>query len=109
MCTTGGSMKRFLVLAVAACFVSAGLAFAQTEKKTPAKPMAAQSAVGDTLMKYENELLALFAKKDFASFKKRIMPGAWSIDENGPATIEDLIKQLTDSKANLNWSYKVSD
>ena len=65
--------------------------------------------VNDTLMKYENELLAMFAKKDFASFKKRIAPGSWSIDEGGAMTIDDLIKQVTDPKANLTWSYKVSD
>lgn len=102
-------MKKTVVLAIVACLATAAPALAQAEKKMPAKPMAAQAGVNDTLMKYENELLAMFAKKDFASFKKRIVPGSWSIDEGGATTIDDLIKQVTDPKANLTWSYKVSD
>lgn len=91
-------MKKALCLTIAALITSANLAFAQ-----------AKSSVNDTLMKYENELLQQFQKKDWAGFKKRIMPGAWSIDEGGPMTIEDMLKMVSDPKANLTWTYKVSD
>jgi hypothetical protein len=101
-------MKKTVCMTMAALVAAAGLAFAQADKKMAAKPMAA-SSVNETLMHHENEMLEQFAKKDFTAFKKRIMPGAWSVDESGYMTVEDLVKQATDPKANLMWSYKVSD
>src|SRR5690349_17836852 len=98
-------MKKTVYLTFAALVATATLAMAQEHKM----PMPAKSAVNDTLMKYENELLQDFQKKDWTAFKKRIMPGAWAIDDNGPATVEDMLKTMSDPKANMTFNYKVSD
>jgi len=91
-------MKKAIWMAMAVVLAASNLTFAQ-----------ANPAVNDTLMKYEHEMLEQFQKKDWAGFKKRIMAGAWTIDENGPMPVEELVKQAGDPKANLMWTYKVSD
>src|ERR1041385_8688745 len=86
---SGGSMKKAVCLAFAA-FLAASTAFAQGDK-----------AVSGALMKKENDLLAAVQKKDWATFKKPIMAGAWSVDEGGYMTVDDMIKMMNDPKANF--------
>ena len=91
------SMRKTVWLAFAA-FLAASTAFAQDSK-----------AVNDALMKKENDLMVALQKKDFATFKKPIMAGAWSVDEGGYMAIDELVKMFADPKANFMWTYKVSD
>ena len=107
-------MKNAILTVMTAVVMTATLAFAQAEKKMPAKPMAkpmaGKSMVSDTLMRNEQMMLESLQKKDFAAFKKLIMAGSWSVDENGPATIEEFLKGLNDPKSNFVWdSFKTSD
>ena len=99
-------------MTVAALLATATLAAAQEHKmpaKTGDKPMAVKGGVNETLMRYENELMEQFQRKDWTGFKKRIMGGAWSVDEGGYMTIEDMLKMASDPKSNLTWNYKISD
>ena len=91
-------MKKTMCLTLAALMATASLAFAQDNK-----------AVNDALMKKENDLLVALQKKDFTTFKKNIMGGAWSVDESGYMTVDDMLKTMADPKANFMWTYKVSD
>ena len=76
-------MKKKVWMSMAgALMLTATTAFAQ-EKKAPATPMAATSGLNETLMQREHTMLAALQKKDFAAFKKFVMAGAWSVDENG--------------------------
>ena len=67
-------MKHTILTTVlCATLMTATVAFAQAEKKMPAKPMAGKSMVADTLMHHEQVMLETLQKKDFAGFKKMIM------------------------------------
>ena len=103
-------MKNTILTVITAMVMTATLTLAQAEKKMPAKPMAGKNMVADTLMHHEQTMLEALQKKDFAGFKKLIMAGSWSVDENGAATIEEFLKGLNDPKANFSFeSFKTSD
>ena len=105
-------MKNTILTAVlGATLMTAAMAFAQTEKKMPAKPaaMAGRSALSDALMHHEQMMLESLQKKDFAGFKKLIMAGSMSVDENGAALIEEFLKGVMDPKANFSFEFKTSD
>jgi hypothetical protein len=100
-------MKQALI-AILGIALAAGGALAQ-DKAPAKKPVAAKSAVSDALMHHEQLMLEALHKKDFAGFKKMVMPGTWAIDENGPMAVEDFLKAMEDPKANFSFEYKTSD
>jgi hypothetical protein len=103
-------MKNTILTVLTAVAMTTALAFAQAEKKMPAQPMAGKNMVADTLMHHERMMLEALQKKDFTGFKKSIMTGSWSVDENGAATIDEFLKGLNDPKANFSFeSFKTSD
>jgi len=103
-------MKNTILTVLTAVVMTTALAFAQAEKKMPAKPMAGKNMVGDTLMHHEQVMLEALQKKDLTGFKKFVMPGSWSVDENGFMTFDDFMKTVGDPKANFMFdTFKTSD
>ena len=108
-------MKQTVWMTMAGALVlTATVAFAQGDKKMPAKPMpkltAGKSTVSEALMHNEQMMLEALQKKDFAGFKKMVMSGSWAVDENGPATVDDFLATAADPKSNFKFdSFKTSD
>ena len=99
-------------LGIAAVFLLAtSMAFAQAPKgKTGARKAAKKNEVSQVLMRNEESMLAALQKKDIAGFKKYVMAGSWSLDENGFMTVDDFVKAVEDPKSNFAWeSYKTSE
>lgn len=88
-----------------AVVMTATLAFAQAEKKMPAK-----SKVADALMAQENALIDAVKVRNAKAFSSMVMPGSGSVDENGYMTVDDFIKMLGDPKTDIKFDVlKVSD
>ena len=68
-----------------------------------------KSTVADALMHQEQMMIESLQKKDFAGFKKMVMPGSWSVDEGGAMPIEEFEKVVMDPKANFSFEFKTSD
>jgi len=103
-------MSKTLAAALVVTLAST-LGFAQTtEKKAmPAKSMPAKSGMSDAVTRNETAMMEAISKKDWTAFKKMMAPGAWSIDENGPMSIDDFMKMTADPKFSLTYEYKISD
>jgi hypothetical protein len=100
-------MRQLLIATLGLALLGAPAA---AQEKAPAKKsMAAKSSVSDALMHHEQMMLEALHKKDFAGFKKMVMPGTWAVDENGPMAVEDFLKAMEDPKANFSFDYKTSD
>jgi hypothetical protein len=100
-------MKRTVLMAAAGVLMTATLAFAQAELK---KPMATKGDLANTLMHHEQAMLEALQKKDIAGFKKYIMTGSWSVDENGYMTVDEFLKALNDPKGSfMIESFKTAD
>jgi hypothetical protein len=98
---------RFFAIA---CLVIAVATATAQEKKTPSTPKAAKSSVSDLLMHHERALFETLQKEDFASFSAMVMPGSWSVDENGFMTIDEFLKMVKDPKAGFKYdSFQFSD
>ena len=91
-------MKHVLITALGIALTGT-MALAQAEKKMPAKPMAAASKVADALMAKEHALIDAVKAKNAKAFSAMVMPGSWSVDENGFMTVDDFIKILGDGSA----------
>lgn len=84
-------LRMFVLSAV--LVMSASLAFAQgADKKVPAKPMAAKSAMADKLMAAENKMLDDLTRHDKDAFFAVIAPTSWSVDEGGWTSLDDFRK-----------------
>jgi len=90
-------MKR-IVTAALGIVLTGTLASAQMEKKMPTT-----SKVADTLMAKEHALIDAVKAKNAKAFSALVMPGAWSVDENGYMPVEDLIKALGDPKSDIHF------
>ena len=102
-------MKQVLI-ATLGIALTGTLAFAQAEKKMPAKPMAAPSKVADALMAKEQAMMDAVKAKNAKAFSAFVMPGAWSVDENGLMNVDDFVKMLGDPKADIKIdTMKMSD
>ena len=93
-------MKHVMIGALGMMLV-AGPVFAQAEKKMAAKPMASTSKVADALMAKEHALIDAVKAKNAKVFSSMVVPGSWSVDENGAMMVDDFIKMLGDPKADV--------
>lgn len=89
-------MKQLLIGALALT-LTATAAFAQMDKKLPAK-----SKVADAVMAKEHALIEAVKARNAKTFGAGVMPGAWMIDENGPMNVDDFIKMLGDPKTDIS-------
>lgn len=93
-------MKHVMIGALGVTLM-AGPAFAQADKKMPAKPMASTSKMAGALMAKENALLDAVKTKNVKTFSSMVAPGSWSVDENGLMTVDEFIKMLGDPKSDI--------
>ena len=98
-------------LGITAVFLlAASVALAQAPNGKTGARKAAKRDVSQTLMRNEESMLAALQKKDIAGFKKYVVAGSWSLDENGFMTIDDFVKTVEDPKSSFVWeSYKTSE
>ena len=92
---------RQVTIGALAMLLIAGPAFAQTEKKMAAKPMASTSKMADALLAKEHALIDAVKAKNAKAFGSMVKPGAWSVDENGVMNVDELVKMLGDPKSDI--------
>jgi hypothetical protein len=93
-------MKHVMIGALGMMLAGTTL-FAQAEKKMAAKPMAPTSKVADALMAKEHALIDAVKARNAKVFSSMVVPGSWSVDENGAMVVDDFIKMLGDPKADI--------
>src|SRR6266576_3719596 len=103
-------MQKTVCATAAAILFTATMAFGQSSQKKMPMPAKAMDGVSEKLMQMEQQMLTALQKKDFAGFKKYVLAGAWSVDENGYMPVDDFVKGAMDPKSNFMFeSAKTSD